>query len=163
MKNRNTKCLAYWTGFIAMLFAGTAIAQSYEPGHQALEVWNAEAMTNSPQAVKVWLSIMLVSFALGLLFVWKKVEARWAVGGFVLGLLVTKYVLPMTGLVIFSGLVALVHLIFWTPALVILLKKRRFLKEHSLYAYWCGLITLVIIISFVFDLRDAAIYLAHML
>jgi len=65
------------------------------------------------------------------------------------------------GLLTLSGLVALTHLIFWSPALFVLLKHRTFLKQRSVYAGWCGLVV-VIIISFVFDVRDAVIYLRHL-
>ncbi len=148
---------------IGLLFASTLLAQTYQPGHQALQIWNAEAMANSPTWVKYWLYFMLISFAMGLLFVWKRVEARWVVGGFILALSISKWLLPALNLVILSGLVALVHLICWTPALYMLLSRRTFAKERSFYAFWCGWITLVILFSFVFDVRDAVIYLKHIL
>lgn len=148
---------------LGLVATSLVLAQTYEPGHQALQIWNEEAMANSPEWVKIWLYIMLASFALGLLFVWKRVEARWVVGGFILALAISTWVLPALNLVILSGLVALVHLICWTPALYMLLSRRTFTKERSFYAVWCGWITLVIIFSFVFDVRDAAIYLGHLL
>jgi len=54
------------------------------------------------------------------------------------------------------------HVIFWTPGLVMLLRKRTFLKEKSLYGVWTGLMTGVIVFSFIFDIRDSVIYLDHM-
>ncbi len=146
--------------------ADTASAQSatgYESGHTALEVWDAEGQANAPQWVRIWLVIMLTSFAAGLLFVWKRVEARWVVGGLIATILVIRFGIPATGVVKLSGLVALVHLICWSPALYLLLKNRPFMKERSLYGFWTGLITAVILFSFIFDIRDAAIYLDHMM
>lgn len=142
---------------------GAQAATGYESGHSALQVWNAEGQANAPQWVQIWLMIMLASFALGLLFVWKRVEARWAVGGFITSIVVSGFVIPALGLVSLSGLIALMHLIFWSPALYFLLKNRPFLKERSFYALWSGLITAVILFSFIFDIRDAAIYLDHIL
>lgn len=144
----------------------TASAQAttgYDSGHTALEIWNAEGQANAPQWVQIWLMVMLASFALGLLFVWKRAEARWVVGGFITSLLVSGLVIPALGLVSLSGLIALMHLIFWSPALYLLLKNRPFLKERSFYAVWSGLITAVILFSFIFDIRDAAIYLDHIM
>lgn len=138
-------------------------ATGYESGHTALQVWDAEGQANAPQWVKIWLMIMLASFALGLLFVWKRVEARWAVGGFITSIAVSGFVIPATGLLSLSGLVALMHLIFWSPALYVLLKNRPFMTERSFYGAWTGLITAVILFSFIFDIRDAVIYLDHML
>lgn len=149
--------------FICLLFAGPILAQVYESGHQALQVWDARAMTNMPLEVKVWLYFMLLTFVIGLAFVRTRVEARWVVCGVLLGLAVTKWVLPAMGFTMLSGLVALVHVIFWTPALYQLLRRRTFLRERSFYALWCAWVALVILISFVFDIRDSVIYLEHVL
>ncbi len=149
---------------IAALFPATVIAQeTIVAGNQALELWNEEGIANSPTWVQYWLVVMMLSFALGLLFVWKRLEARWVVGGLISGLLTTSFVTPALGLVNLSGLVALIHIIFWSPGLFLMLKNRPFLREKSLYKYWSGWITLVIIFSFIFDVRDSLIYLHHML
>lgn len=152
--------------FFFVGLGGAASAQptaGYESGHTALEIWDAEGQANAPQWVQIWLMIMLASFALGLLFVWKRVEARWVVGGFITAILISRLGIPAIGIVKLSGLVALVHLIFWSPALYLLLKNRPFMSERSLYAVWSGLITAVILFSFIFDIRDAAIYLDHVM
>ena len=60
-----------------------------------------------------------------------------------------------------SGLIALLHVVFWSPALYLLLTRRPFMKERSAYAVWSALATLVILFSFVFDVPGAAIYLDH--
>jgi hypothetical protein len=44
-----------------------------------------------------------------------------------------------------------------------MIKNKPFMSEKSFYKYWSGLITAVIIFSFIFDIRDAAIYLDHIL
>ncbi len=150
--------------FLCLILSTAALAATgYESGHTALEVWDAEGQANAPQWVRTWLVIMITSFALGLLFVWKRVEARWVVGGLITTILMIRFGIPAMGIVKLSGLVALVHLICWSPALYLLIKNRPFMKERSLYALWSGLITAVILFSFIFDIRDAAIYLDHML
>ena len=150
---------------LALLCPVSVMAQeTIQAGNQALELWNEEGIANSPTWVKYWLGIMMFSFALGLLFIWKRIEARWVVGGLIVGILFSKFILEnMMGLLPLSGLVALMHLIFWTPGLYLLLKNRPFMKEKSFYKYWSGWITLVIIFSFIFDIRDSVIYLHHML
>ena len=115
-----------------------------------------------PRWVSIWLGILMTTFALGLLFVWRHVEARWVVGGFICMILMTVATGRILGLVPLSGLFSLVHLICWSPALYILLKRRPFMQDRSLYALWSGAITAVIIFSFIFDIPDAAIYLDHM-
>lgn len=149
---------------IAMFWPEISYAKTYAAGNGALELWGAQGIANSPTWVQYWLVIMISSFVFGLLFVWQYVEARWVVGGLIVGLVFSKFILEnMMGLLPLSGLVALVHLIFWTPGLYLLLKNRPFAKEKSLYAFWSGWMVLVIIFSFLFDVRDAVIYLDYIL
>lgn len=144
-------------------FANNADAP-YAAGNDALELWNAQGIANSPKWVQYWLIIMMGSFALGLLFIWKHIEARFVVGGLIVGMLFSKFILEQViGLAPLSGLVALMHLIFWSPALYLLIKNRPFARERSFYAYWSGWITMVILFSFIFDIRDAVIYLDYMI
>ena len=96
-----------------LLSSGAAIAEPYAPGHGALEIWNAEGRANAPEWVQTWLRIMGATFVVGLFFVWHRVEARWVVGGVLLGLLVSRSLATYTDVVMLSGLVALIHLIFW--------------------------------------------------
>ena len=144
-----------------ILSLGAAGAETCRPGHGALEIWNAEGRANAPEWVQTWLRIMMATFLVGIFFVWHRVEARWVVGGVVLGLLTSRALGTYTDIVMLSGLVALIHLIFWSPGLYLLLTRRPFLGERSAYATWSGAATLVILFSFFFDIRDAAIYLDH--
>jgi len=132
-------------------------------GHGALDLWKGDAVTKAPTWVQYWLLIMLSSFALGLLFVWRRVEARWVVGGLIASMMASRLLIPALGLIQYGGVTSVLHLIFWSPGLFLLLKNRPFMKERSLYGYWSALITGVIIFSFIFDIRDAAIYLDYIL
>lgn len=134
---------------------------SYESGHQALEVWDAEGRANAPPAVRIWILVMLASFLPALVFAWRHVEARFVAGGVLGGLVASQLIVGATGIVPLSGYVALVHLIFWSPALVLLLMRQPFRRSLGVYSIWSGWVTLVILISFVFDIRDAVIYLVH--
>ena len=148
-------------GVWEFVFAGAALAQDYESGHGALQVWDDEGRANAPLWVQIWLNIMLLAFATGLIFVWRRVEARWAVGGFLCVAAAVVLSQTLTDIAPLSGFLALLHLIFWSPALYLLLTRRPFLKERSAYAVWSGFITFVILFSFIFDIRDAAIYLDY--
>lgn len=163
MKRPNMFRISTLLSLGAFTSALPALAQAYQSGHGALEIWDAQAQSAAPQWVQIWLMVLLGSFALGLLFVWKRVIARWVVGGFI-AMIGTMIILtgPL-GLPSLSGMIALVHIIFWSPALYLLLTQRPFLKERSFYGAWSALITAVILFSFVFDVRDAAIYLDHIL
>lgn len=146
---------------IVVEFTTGAFAQTYERGHEALQLWDDQAMESVPPFIKYWLFFMLGTFALGLLFVWQHPIARWLVGGFLMTIVLTGFVIPHFEITLLSGLVALLHLICWSPGLYMLLKHKPFLAGLSPFSLWSGLITLVILISFFFDIRDAAIYLDY--
>jgi hypothetical protein len=153
------------TGVEAQTPTETIVAteQVYEPGHGALKLATEEAEALRPAWVGYWLNFMTLSFALGLLFVWKRVEARWVVGGIISTFLIAGAGVPALNLEPLSGLYSLIHIITWTPGLYFMIKNKPFMGENSLYKYWSGLITGVIIFSFIFDVRDTFIYLDHML
>jgi hypothetical protein len=137
-------------------------------GNQALQLWNSEGVENSPLWVQVWLQIMTVAFILGLLFVWKKVEARFVVIGVLVSVFGARFVASGFDLLMLSGYVALAHLICWSPALYVFFKNKPWKAAadnfyDKAYKYWAMLITFVICFSFIFDIRDAAIYLDYML
>ncbi len=150
------------TTLLVGVVSSEAIAATYESGHLALQVFDDNAMSNTPEPVKFWLMFMGACFAAGLLFVWRHAIARWVVGGFLLTILCVMFALPALGLPPLSGLLALLHLILWSPGLYLLLKHRPFLAKLSPFSVWSGVMTFVIVVSFVFDIRDAAIYLDHM-
>jgi hypothetical protein len=106
---------------------------------------------------------MAMSVIAGILFLTNHTPARWLIGGFVAGILFSQIAFPMFDLLPLSGLIALVHVVFWSPGLYKLIKERAFLGPLSAYSVWAGWIILVVLFSFIFDIRDAAIYLNHML
>lgn len=138
-----------------------AHAVEYSSGHRALEVWDEAAMQNVPQWINVWLMIMAAVFFSGVFFIKNHIEARWVLGGFVFALLFFIFAVPALNLIPLSGLMALIHLIFWTPGLVFLLKNKPFTKGISPFNVWAGLATVCILFSFIFDVRDAFTYLTQ--
>ena len=157
---RATKTFLIACGLSA-LFTMPALA-AYEHGPGALQIWDAEGQAKVSEWLKVWLLFMAISMLSGIFFVWKHSEARWVVGGLFLGLLMTKFIVPALSIINLSGLVALVHVIFWSPALFVLLRNRPFTRGFSAYAIWAGVVTAVISFSLIFDIRDATIYLHHL-
>lgn len=145
-----------------LLISGSAHAIEYQLGHGALDLFDEE-MTTTPAWVRYWMMFMGLSFIAGLLFVWKHPVARWVVGGMILSVIAGNLITPALGLTKLNGLISLLHIVFWSPALYLLLKQRPFMGKPSAYSIWAGLITAVILFSFIFDIRDAAIYLAHSL
>jgi len=162
-KFRNWSYAFFGAAFILYLFSGLALAAEQEDVHRALRLFDEEGRANASDAVKLWLKVMTVMLLSSLLFVWKRVEARWMAGGVILMLLFSRLIVPAFEIPFLEGLASLTHVILWSPALYFLLSRRTFLKEFSIYSVWAGLMTLVILISFFFDIPDSIIYLKHIL
>lgn len=134
----------------------------FESGFQALQVWNQEAIQNAPFGLKVWLITMALTFLTSVFFLRSYRGARAALITTVLGLLFTKLVAPGFGLIVFSGLVALTHVLLWPVSLYFLFKDFR-LTTNSYYRIWTGWTICIIAVSLVFDTRDASKYLLYLL
>lgn len=147
----------------ALLFPVSLVAQeTLEHGHGAMQVFDKEGMANTPKWVMVWIGFMALTFLTGSIFVKNHKEARWVVGAFVSGMIVSSLLSAVLDIPPLSGYIALMHIVFWTPALIVLLKRRPFLaRPVSIFSIWSGLITFVILFSFIFDIRDAAIFLGN--
>lgn len=144
-----------------LFFSGAGFAQEFEHGNQAMQLFDAEGFFNSPLWVQVWVGFMVTWFMGGLFFVKSHSIARWVTGGMVAGLICSPIIATIFGIPNYSAYIALIHLIFWTPGLFKLLIHRPFVAKPSAYSIWSGVITLVICFSFIFDIRDAVIFLQH--
>jgi len=160
---RNSSWVLFGAAFILCLFSGLAFSADQEEVHRALRLFDEEGRANASDAVKAWLKVMTVMLLSSLLFVWKRVEARWIAGGVILMLLFSRLIVPTFEIPFLEGLASLTHVILWSPGLYFLLSRRIFLKELSIYSVWAGLMTLVILISFFFDIPDSIVYLIHIL
>lgn len=147
---------------LALTFSGLVPAADHEHGHGALQVFDSEGMKNAPTWVMVWIMFMMATFLSGLFFVWKQAIARWVVGGLFAGVAAGAIAASVFTIPPMSGFIALTHLIFWSPGLYQLLTKRPFMQALSGFSIWSGVMTLVILFSFFFDIRDASLYLIHL-
>lgn len=114
--------------------------------------WDHDSVWSTPIWLRVWLlGVLFPVFLASLCFVRRSREARFAAGGFALSHL------PMaTGLFEASvGSVGLIHLVCWTPALVLLARRRASVDPATPFGLWVHAMFAVIAISLVFDARDA--------
>jgi len=149
-----------------LLFVGVTNATDFEHGHGAIQLFDKQGMENAPKWVQLWVLFMMLSFTIGLAFVWKHSTARWVVGGMIAGGITMSIAHRVIGLPLLSGFIALIHIIFWTPGLVLLLSRRPFMDstlDAKFFKAWSLLITVVILFSFVFDFRDAFLYLQYLM
>lgn len=164
MIKKNAMAAAIVTAAAIMVSVSGVAAEEYSKGHGALQVFDEEGMAASPQWVQMWLFYgLLPTFALGLIFVWWRPIARWVVGGILGSLFLGDVIAGALGVPALGGWIALMHIVFWSPALYLLLTQRPFLASDEAIGFrvWTAAITGVILFSFIFDVRDAAIYLDH--
>lgn len=145
----------------SVISSDTFAERLYDHGHGAMQIFDAEGMANTPTWVMVWITFMATCFLTSVLFVKQHSEARWVLGSFIAGAVITIVSTRLLGIPLLSGYIALIHVVCWTPALIVLLTRRPFLRERTFFAKWSGIMTAVIIFSFVFDIRDAAIFLVN--
>ncbi len=145
----------------ALLFSSFGFGQEFEHGKQALQLFDSEGFYNSPLWVQIWVGFMVTWFMGGLFFVKNHLIARWVVGGMVAGMICSSIIANIFGIPNYSGYIALIHLIFWTPGLIKLLTQRPFVAKPTAFSIWSGVMTFVICFSFIFDIRDAVIFLQH--
>ncbi|MZR30991.1 hypothetical protein [Sneathiella litorea] len=152
-------------GLGSLLWSATAFAaEEYISGTGPLNIFDGAAMMAMPLWVKIWLAFLMLTFLTGLVFfVWRRPIARWAAGGFILSLATGHAVFGALGLPMLSGAISIMHVVCWTPALVLLLIKRPFLdrQEGTAYRLWSAVMTGVILFSFVFDIPDGLAYIRH--
>jgi len=129
----------------------------------ALDEWNTVARDALPSQVKVWLGLMMLNNLAGLAFVYRHVAARWVFAGFVISHLIVMLGYWGRDLPVLAGQVSLFHVICWTPGIIALIRWREEIKWVSPYAIWASLVFVFYVGSMFIDLRDASIYLMHVI
>lgn len=124
---------------------------------QAAQVSQSAYVATLPQWVPLWMNWMMIVLALGsLVFSFFKVEARWLLLAFAVSIVAT-FALGMS--IGWNGLWGTTHLVFWTPAAIYMYRRLEGINTNSVYGVWYLLALATVIISLVFDAKDAVQYL----
>ncbi len=110
-----------------------------------------EHMMASPTWLLIWLGIMGVTVMLAIPFAIKDWRARWAIIAMIGNVIVMSALFEKFG---FTRILGLAHIIFWTPLLAYLWKKRKTYPERIWTNRWVRLAMIVILISLLFDYTD---------
>jgi hypothetical protein len=111
------------------------------------------------EAVPAWLRIWLMwilfpTFLASFFFLRRSLGARLALGGFVL-----SHAPMMIHLFdVTVGVVGLLHVVCWSPALLVLARRRPRVDPKTPYGLWVHAMLFVLAVSLAFDLRDALRY-----
>ncbi|MEZ5967467.1 MAG: hypothetical protein R3C00_00165 [Hyphomonas sp.] len=124
---------------------------------ELMSAWSAD-IAKQPQWVQVWLDIMMVVLlGLSAVFSFVRVEARWVLAGFLLGAVAMLGLYSQIG---YSRLLGLAHVIFWTPVLIYLLRRRaKWRLKETWSGKWIALAAIVMTVSLAFDYSDVARWL----
>nr|WP_321511798.1 hypothetical protein [uncultured Hyphomonas sp.] len=117
-----------------------------------MSAWQAD-VARQPQWVQHWLDIMVIVLGgFSLVFSFVRVEARWVLAGFLLGAVTLLGLYSQIG---YSRLLGLAHVIFWTPVLVYLLRRRAHWRvKETLSGKWIVLAVMILTVSLAFDYTD---------
>jgi hypothetical protein len=119
-----------------------------------------ESMPQFSSAVSWWIVWLVVIGATSVLFAWKHVGARWVLGAYIANHAVAMGTGSLLGAeVLTNGLVSVTHVVFWTPAVVMLVRGLQTINRASIYGGWHLAALATMVISLLFDYRDSAIYL----
>lgn len=131
------------SGFMEALAGASAAQDAYVA---ALPVW-----------VQYWIYWMLAVLGLGsLVFSFTRPEARWLLLGFILSG-VAAMGLGMT--IGWNKLWGVTHLVFWTPVVIYYIRRWPLVEKRSVFGVWFVLALATMIVSLVFDAKDAVEYL----
>ena len=129
----------------------------------ALEAWDNAARDNLPTNVKAWLGMMLLVNVSAVFFIWRHQAARWVFAGFITSHAIVVAYFWQRDIVLLAGQVSLLHIIFWTPGFIALILKRSEIIFPKPYAIWACLSIFFYLGSMTIDVKDAVIYLNHVL
>jgi len=116
----------------------------------------AEHLLQEPLWLQLWVGWLVVANLSAVIFLVKSVEARWVLGLFIVNALFMEWLYTQVGYV---RLLGLSHVIFWTPLLIYLWKRRKFTYLSTWTGKYLYLVFITDGISLVIDYIDVARYL----
>ncbi len=124
----------------------------------------SEMMEAMPAYVGQWMIWLMVIGISALILSFKKIEARYIAGAYICSILAGFIVGRIVGAENYHyGSISLLHVIFWTPAVVAILRRLKSINFKSFYGVWLILALATMIFSLVYDWRDAITYLGLIL
>jgi hypothetical protein len=125
----------------------------------SLQIWNNKARLALPLPLKIWLTILVLTFLSSIGFVSQHSPPRWIIGGFILSHLLVFLWPIVTTITLRIGIVSLAHVICWSPGYILTMIEIWQGSAKGNYQIWSWAIIATISIAFIFDLRDSANYI----
>ncbi len=113
-------------------------------------------LANQATWIVVWVYwLVFINFA-AILFVWKRVEARWVLAAMVVNLPLMNFLFETVGWV---RLLGLSHVLVWTPLLLYLWWRRDLIERATLYGKYLTVLFVTNFASLILDYHDVARHL----
>ncbi|MGK7929216.1 MAG: hypothetical protein AB4290_28925 [Spirulina sp.] len=125
----------------------------------ALQIWDNQARLSLPLPLKIWLTVLVLTFLSSLAFVHNHYPPRWVIGGFILSHLFVFLWPVVTTVKLQRGIVSLAHVVCWSPGYLLTIVEVWQSSASGNYHIWLLVTIVVISIAFIFDLRDSASYI----
>ncbi|MCG3269530.1 hypothetical protein [Yoonia sp. I 8.24] len=146
---------------IAALAACFVLIPAVASALPALEEWNNVARLALPTYVKIWLGMMLLTNIAALAFVKKHVAARWVFVGFAISHAIGMFFWSKN-IPVLAGQISLLHVVFWAPGAIMLLRRRAEIKIPTAYGIWACLSLFFYVGSMLVDIPAGLTAIKHM-
>ena len=113
-------------------------------------------INSSPLHWKLWMNVLMIFNFGAILFALKDVRARWVVMAMIGNGLFMSVLYSQFG---YTRILGLSHIVFWTPLLVYLWKKRNAFLDHVWATRWMWGVMIVNGLSLLIDYTDVIRYL----
>ena len=113
-------------------------------------------INSSPLHWKLWMNVLMIFNFGAILFALKDVRARWVVMAMIGNGLFMSLLYSQFG---YTRILGLSHIVFWTPLLVYLWKKRNAFLDHVWATRWMWGVMIVNGLSLLIDYTDVIRYL----
>jgi len=105
--------------------------------------------------VSLWVGVLIVVNMASLIWIKAKVEAKWALAAFLSAVFLMLILYIQFGYV---RLLGLAHLVFWTPFIIYLFKRRKEYHWKTPFGFWAHALLIINSISLVIDFIDLIRY-----
>ena len=113
-------------------------------------------INSSPLHWKLWMNVLMIFNFGAILFALKDVRARWVVMAMIGNGLFMSVLYSQFG---YTRILGLSHIVFWTPLLAYLWKKRNAFLDHVWATRWMWGVMIVNGLSLLIDYTDVIRYL----
>ena len=114
-----------------------------------------DGILRQPTWLLIWVGWLIIVNTACLFFL-KRTEARWVLAAWIANGLFMTTLCELNG---YNRLLGLSHIVFWTPLVIYLFKRREKFANFGLCARWLWAVILTNILSLVIDYLDVIRYL----